>query len=306
MDALKIDEHIYMVDVKVAGARNFIASYILRGEKTIIVETGPASSVHNLLNGLEGLDVKPEEVAYVAVSHIHLDHGGGVGPLLRRFPKAKAVVHERGAPHLVNPEKLWQQAQMVLGRVAEIYGKPTPVPSERIVAAQDGMVLDAGGGVKLKVVETVGHAPHHLSYYEPLSNGIFTGDSAGIYLNEIDAIVPTTPAPFRLDMALASLEKMANLKPSTLYYTHFGKAENAVEKLQAYAKQLRLWAGIAKETLEKNESLDTMRQKIFERDEAVRKAVQHIKKHKVFSETSLAGSMLGVFEYVKNFGAIPA
>jgi len=301
MGAVKVAEHIYMVDVGVAGAKNFIASYVLKGEKTIVVETGPISSVYNLIRSLNELKVKPEEVAYVAVSHIHLDHGGGVGPMLRYLPNAKVVVHQRGVLHLANPEKLWQQAQAVLGRVAEIYGKPEPVPFDRIVAAQDGMVLDAGG-VILRVLETVGHAPHHLSFYEPLSNGIFTGDSAGIYLNEIGVIVPTTPAPFRLDMALASLEKMAKLKPSTLYYTHFGVAEKAEEKLQVYANQLKLWASIAKEVIEGGGSLDEMRQKIFEHDDAVRMAVEHVKTHRVFSETSLMGSMLGVFDYVKNFG----
>jgi len=303
MDPVKVDEHIYMVDVEVAGTRNFIASYILRGEKTIIVETGPTSSVHNLIHGLEKLDVEPEEVAYIAVSHIHLDHSGGVGPVARRFPKAKVVVHERGASHLANPEKLWQHAQIVLGHVAEIYGKPEPIPLDKILAAQDGMVLDAGGGVALKVLETVGHAPHHLSFYEPLSNGIFTGDSAGIYLNEIDVVVPTTPAPFRLDMALASLEKMASLKPSILYYTHFGKTENAKERLQAYAEKLKLWARIAKETLEKGENLNAMRKRIFEHDDAVKRAIEYIRKHKIFTEEAFVGSMLGIFEYVKNFGA---
>jgi len=305
MNPVKVDEHIYMVDVEVAGVRNFIASYILRGDETIIVEAGPTSSVHNLIHGLERLGVKPEEVAYIAVSHIHLDHSGGVGPVVRRFPKAKVVVHERGVSHLANPEKLWQHAQIVLGHVAEIYGKPEPVPLDKILAAQDGMVLDAGGGVALKVLETIGHAPHHLSFYEPLSNGIFTGDSAGIYLNEIDVVVPTTPAPFRLDMALASLEKMASLKPSVLYYTHFGKVENATEKLQAYAEKLKLWANIAKETLEKGENLNAMRQRIFERDNAVKRAIDYVKTHKIFTEAALVESMLGIFEYVKNFGAVP-
>lgn len=302
MTTVRVNEQIYMVDVKTAGQKNFIASYILMGERTIIVETGPISSVQNLIHSLEELGVKADEVAYVAVSHVHLDHAGGVGPLLKRFPKAKVVVHERGAAHLANPEKLWQQAQTVLGPVAHVYGKPEPVPHDKIMAAYDGMVLDAGGGVMLKVLETVGHAPHHLSFYEPLSNGVFTGDSAGIYLNEIDVVVPTTPPPFRLDMALASLDKMANLKPSILYYTHFGKAEKAAEKLQAYARQLKLWASIAKEVLEKGESLEAMRQKILERDEAAKKAAEYVKAHKVFSETSIVGSMLGIFDHVKNIG----
>lgn len=301
MTAVKVDGQIYVIDVEVAGQKNFIASYVLKGEKAIIVETGPMSSVQNLIHSLKELNVKAEDVAYVAVSHIHLDHAGGVGPVLKRFPKAKVVVHERGAAHLSNPEKLWQQAQSVLGPLAEVYGKPEPIPSDRIFVAQDGMVLDAGHGVRLKVLETAGHAPHHMSFYETSSNGIFTGDSAGIYLNEINVVVPTTPPPFRLDMALASLEKMAALKPSTLYYTHFGRAENAMEKLQAYKGQLRLWASIARETLEKGESMEGMRRKILECDGAVQKALEHARMQRVFGETALALSMLGILDYVKNY-----
>ncbi|MEM1566825.1 MAG: MBL fold metallo-hydrolase [Candidatus Bathyarchaeia archaeon] len=305
MTAVKVDGQIYVIDVEVAGQKNFIASYVLKGEKAIIVETGPMSSVQNLIHSLKELNVKAEDVAYVAVSHIHLDHAGGVGPVLKRFPKAKVVVHERGAAHLSNPEKLWQQAQSVLGPLAEVYGKPEPIPSDRIFVAQDGMVLDAGHGVRLKVLETAGHAPHHMSFYETSSNGIFTGDSAGIYLNEINVVVPTTPPPFRLDMALASLEKMAALKPSTLYYTHFGWAKDAVERLQAYARQLKLWASIAKETLERGGSLDDMRERVFERDVAAKKAFEYAKTHEGIGETVLIESMSGILEYLKKFGFIP-
>jgi glyoxylase-like metal-dependent hydrolase (beta-lactamase superfamily II) len=301
MVAVKINEQLYMVDVEVSGQKNYIASYVLKGEKTIIIETGPISSVQNLINSLKELNVKAEEIAYIAVSHIHLDHAGGVGPLLKLFPKAKVVVHERGAAHLANPERLWQQAQMVLGTEAEVYGKPDPVPHDKIMAARDGMRLDAGGGVTLNVMETVGHAPHHLSYYEPRSNGIFAGDSAGIYLGEIDVVVPTTPPPFRLDLALTSIEKMARLKPSKLYYTHFGVAEKAVEKLQVYADQLKLWACIAKETLGKGEGLEFMRKKILECDSATRIALEHVKSNRVFNEMSILRSMFGVFDYVKNY-----
>jgi glyoxylase-like metal-dependent hydrolase (beta-lactamase superfamily II) len=306
MSTTRIEEHIYMVDVEAAGIRNFVASYILMGEKTIIVETGPASSVQNLIRGLMALNVKPGEVAYVAISHIHLDHGGGVGPLLRLCPKAKVIVHPRGASHLASPEKLWQQSQLALGPIAEIYGKPEPVPPDRIVAAEDGMTLDAGNGVALRVVETLGHASHHLSYCEPLSNGVFPGDAAGIYLNEIGVIVPTTPSPFRLDITLSSLKKLSSLKPSALYYTHFGKADNAMEKLEAYAKQLKLWANIAKEALDKGESPETLGWKIAERDEAVKKALEYIRTHRIYSKTVLGESVRGVFDYVKNFGVVPA
>lgn len=302
MSIAKVGKHIYMVDVETGGARNFIASYVLKGEKIAVVETGPASSVQNFIRGLRRLEVKAEDVSYVALSHVHLDHAGGAGTLIKHFPKAKVIVHPRGAPHITNPEKLWQQSKMVLGEMAEIYGKPEPVPMERVTAASDGMTFDIGEGVALRVVETLGHASHHLCYYEPSSNGVFTGDAAGIYLNEIDVIIPTTPPPFRLDLTLASLEKLASLKPSVLYYTHFGKANNALEKLQTYAEQLRLWAEIAEKALEKGESLEEISRKIAETDEAVKRAREYVRAHRVLGETIFEESVQGIVGYVKNFG----
>jgi len=305
MDVTKIGEHIYLIDLELAGIDNSIASYVLNGKNTVIIETGPESTVQNLLSGLKELDVKPEEVTYVAVSHIHLDHAGAAGTLLKYLPKAKLIVHRRGAPHVANPEKLWTQAREVLGKIAELYGKPEPVPEERIIAATDGMVFDVGNGVKLKVVETLGHASHHLSYYEALSRGIFTGDAAGIYLNRFDVVVPTTPPPFRLDIALASLKKMINLKPRFLYYSHFGKAQNAIEKLQVYVNQLKLWADIAKQGIEKGENLEAIGGRILKSDMAVQKAAEHIKNHPILSETVPNQSVKGVIKFVEKFGNVP-
>jgi glyoxylase-like metal-dependent hydrolase (beta-lactamase superfamily II) len=304
MHVTKIDEHIHLIDLELAGIENSIASYVLEGKNTAIVETGPTSTAQNLLSSLRELNVKPKEVAYVAVSHIHLDHGGAAGTLLKHLPKANLIVHRRGAPHAANPEKLWTQAREVLGSIAEMYGKPEPVPEERIIAATDGMVFDVGNSVKLKVVETLGHASHHLSYYETLSQGIFTGDAAGIYLNEFDVIVPTTPSPFRLDIALASLEKLINLKPRFLCYSHFGKAQDAIEKLQAYVKQLKLWAEIAKQGIEKGENFEAISRRILESDIAVQKAVEHIKNHPILSKTVLNQSVEGVMKYVEKFGNV--
>ena len=305
MQITKLENYLYQIDVETAGIKNFIASYILKGKQVAMVETGPNSSVPNLLFCLKELNVKPEDVVYVAVSHIHLDHGGSAGRLLKYLPKAKVIVHPRGVPHLANPEKLWQQSREVLGNIAEMYGKPEPVPEERIIAATDGMTFDIGNNIGLKVVETLGHASHHLSYYEPLSEGIFPGDAAGIYLNEIDVIVPTTPSPFRLDVALASLDKLISLKPKVLYYSHFGKAYNAVEKLQTYAQQLKLWAKITRQGIENKESLEAISKRIIESDVAVQKAKEYIKAHPVLSETVLNESVRGFIDFVEKFKEIP-
>jgi glyoxylase-like metal-dependent hydrolase (beta-lactamase superfamily II) len=302
MHITQVAEHIYLIDLETVGIKNSFASYVLKGKKAAIVETGPTSSIPNLISGLKELSVKPEDVTYVAVTHVHLDHGGGVGTLLKYLPKAKVIVHQRGAPHLVNPEKLWQQSKVVIGAITEMYGKPEPVPEERIIAAVDGMIIDVGNGVKLKIAETPGHASHHLSYYEPSSEGIFTGDAAGLYIEKFDVTVPTTPSPFRMDIALASLNKLMDLKPKVLYYTHFGKASDAVEKLRSYGAQLELWASIAKRGLENGESLDAISQKILEEDEALKKAEGYVRAHSILRTTMRRESVRGILEFVQKFG----
>jgi glyoxylase-like metal-dependent hydrolase (beta-lactamase superfamily II) len=299
MQITRLEDYLYLVDLETAGIKNFMASYILKGEKTAIIETGPASSIPNLLLGLKKLDIKPEEVAYVTLSHIHLDHGGGAGALIRHLPRAKVMVHPRGAPHLINPEKLWEQSKAVLGDITKIYGAPEPVPEGRVIPAVDGATIDVGNGIALKVVETLGHASHHVCYYEPLSNGIFTGDAAGIYLNTLDVIVPTTPTPFYLNVALDSLNKIMRLKPKFLYYSHFGKAEEAIEKLQTYVRQIRLWESIARQGIENGDSFEAIRKRIIERDDAVKKALEHLATHPILSETALGESLEGFIDFVK-------
>jgi glyoxylase-like metal-dependent hydrolase (beta-lactamase superfamily II) len=304
MSVSKLDKHIYLIDAETAGIKNFIASYVLKGGQVAMVETGPRSSVPNLLAGLKQLKVKPEDVAYVAVSHIHLDHAGGVGTLLNHLPNARVIVHPRGAPHLVHPEKLWEQSKMVLGSITELYGEPQPVPEDRILATSDGMVFDLGDGTSLKVVETLGHASHHQSFYELSSQGIFSGDAAGIYLSELDVIVPTTPAPFRLDVALVSLNKLMSLTPVNLFYSHFGRAPDATRKLEMYVQQLRLWGEIAKHGLEKGESAESIGKQIFERDMAVRKASEYIKVHPILGDTVFTHSVQGVVDFVQKYSSV--
>ncbi len=299
----KISDHIHLIDLEPDGIESFVGSYVLIGKNAAIVEAGPASTIRNLLFNLGKLRVKPEEVAYVAVSHIHLDHSGGVGTLLQHLPKAKLIVHQRGASHAANPEKLWAQSKEALGTLAHVYGEPEPVPKERIIGATDGMTFDIGDDVRLKVIETLGHASHHLTYYETLSKGIFTGDAAGIYIKEFDVVVPTTPSPFRLDIALASLKKLTNLDSRFLYYSHFGEVHNSKEHLQGYMTQLKLWAGIAKQGIKKGENLETISRNILESDRALKKAQKHIKDHPILSKTVLQQSVEGIMKYVEQFGS---
>jgi glyoxylase-like metal-dependent hydrolase (beta-lactamase superfamily II) len=300
MHTKEIGKNLFLIDLETGGFKNIIASYVLKGTQTLLVETGPSSSVSNLLSGLKELNVKPEDVAYVAISHVHIDHGGGVGALLKFLPNAKVIVHPRGVPHLINPEKLWLQAKEVLGSVAEIYSKPEPVPEDRLIVATEDVTFDVGDNVKLKAIETLGHASHHLSYYEPLNEGIFPGDAAGIYLSEFDVVIPTTPPPFYLDIALASLEKLARLKPTALYYSHFGKAVDAGQRLQNYALQIKLWADIAKEGIKNRQSPEAIRERILAEDSAMRKIAPFLKSHPIFMKTVIENSVQGFIDFAAN------
>jgi len=299
MYSRKLNEFTYLIDLKPMGIEGFIAAYVLKGSKVAIIETGPTSSVKNLLAGLREVGIGTEEVDYVAVSHVHTDHAGGAGTLLHHLPNARLLVHVRGAPHLVKPEKLWRQAKQVLGEVAEMYGEVQPVPEERIIAATDGVVIDLGEGIELKVLETLGHASHHLSFYESLGGGIFPSDAAGIYLNKFNVVIPTTPAPFHLEMALSSLDKLIKMAPKRLYYTHFGQASDAIQRMRAHGAQLKLWAKIVLEGMKGGEDMKTIHERILEEDPSMKAISDFVKDHPLLKRGVVMQNIQGFIEYFR-------
>lgn len=299
MHTKRLNNFIYLIDLKPNGLENFSASYVIKGRKAAIVETGPRLTVENLLAGLKEIGIKREEVDYVAVTHIHIDHAGGAGTLLPHLPNAQLLVHERGIRHLVNPEELWESSLQTLGSIAEMYGKFEPVPEERILIAKEGMIIDLGEGVNLKVLEMPGHASHELSFYEKNTNGIFPGDAAGIYLNKFDLVIPTTPAPFHLEMALSSLQRLIQMKPSWLYYSHFGPASNAVEKLENYAGRLRLWGEIVLEGMQNGENFEVIYERILEKDPVSPDLADFLENHIILSRGIVMQNVYGFMEYFR-------
>jgi glyoxylase-like metal-dependent hydrolase (beta-lactamase superfamily II) len=298
MHTKEVGKNLFSVELETGGFKNLICSYVIKGKKPFLVESGPTNSIPNLLSGLRELDVKFEDVEYVAVTHVHLDHAGGAGTLLKSLPNAKVIVHPRGMPHLIDPERLWPSSQSVLGFISEIFGKPEPIPKDRVIPVTEG-TFDLGYDAKLTVTETVGHASHNLSFQESFNDGIFPGDAAGTYLPEFDVVVPTTPPPFYLNSALASLDKLVSLKPTVLYFSHFGKATDAVQRLKDYKLQLQLWADIAEEGVRKNWSLEQTRNRIIAEDKVMYEISDFIKSHRIYSKTVLENCVRGFIEYAK-------
>ena len=302
MHTKEIGKNLFIVDLETGGLKNLISSYVINGAKPFLVESGPTNSVPKLVSGLKELGIRFEDVEYVAVTHVHLDHGGGAGSLLKFLPNAKVLVHPRGMPHLVDPERLWPSSQAVLGFVSEIFGKPEPVPKERIIPITEGS-FDLDDGCKLKVIETLGHASHNLSFHESFNGGVFPGDAAGTYFPEFDVVMPTTPPPFHLGMALESLDKIISLKPTVLYYSHFGKASDAVQRLKDYKLQLELWAKIAEEGVRKNKGFEEIRDRIIAEDKVMRQLADYLKSHRIYSKTALGNSVQGFIDYAKQMQA---
>jgi hypothetical protein len=133
---------------------------------------------------------------------------------------------------------------------------------------------------------------------------VFPGDAAGIYIKEVDAIAPTTPPPFRLDAALAALDKLNSLRPKALYYSHFGKASDPIVKLKTYANQMQLWAKIARQGIEENRSLEEVRQKIIENDEQIQKSLKLVEANIVWNETILGNSIEGFMQFAEKYGDV--
>lgn len=299
MYSKRLNDYTYLIDLKPEGFENFSASYVIKGSKVAIIETGARLTVENLLAGLKEIGVKREEVDYVAVTHIHIDHAGGAGTLLPHLPNAQLLVHEKGAPHLINPEKLWASSLQVLGSIAEMYGEFEPVPEERILIAKEGMVLDLGKDITLKVLEVPGHASHELGFYEKNSNGIFPGDAAGIYLNKFDVVIINTPPPFHLEIALSSLQRLIQMKPRWLYYSHFGPADDAVKKLENYAARLKLWGETILNGMRSGESLDVISERISEKDPIAPDVADYIKNHLILSRGIIIPNFYGFMEYFR-------
>jgi glyoxylase-like metal-dependent hydrolase (beta-lactamase superfamily II) len=295
----QIGKNLYLIDLETGGYKGFIGCYVIKtAKKVVLVEVGPASSVPNLVSGLDELKVSLEDVDTVAITHVHLDHGGGVGALLKYLPNAKVLVHPRGIPHVVDPEKLWSSSQSVLGFVCDLFGKPEPVSQDRVVSMTEG-VIDLGEGGELRILETLGHASHNLSFHESFNNGVFPGDAAGTYFSEFNVVSPTTPPPFYLESSIASLDKLISCRPLVLYYSHFGKADDAVRRLRGYKAQLLLWEKVVGDAVMQNKSFEKIVDCVLAEDPLMSALSSFLLGHKIYSKTAIENSICGFVEYVK-------
>ena len=245
--ATRIGDGVLEIDTLLGGWERVTAGYLVEGPAPVLVETGSQSSVPALLAALDDLGVSPNDLAGVAVTHIHLDHAGGVGDVARAFPNATVYVHEKGARHLVDPSRLVDSAARVYGDLLDsLYGRLDPTPAERVHVLEDGETIDVGGGRSLTTVDSPGHAKHHLALHDSQSGILFVGDAVGVRLPDAGVLRPSTPPPdFDLDQALHSLDKFAARRPTGIALAHYGLVPDPTTICEEAKGTLRQWAEVA-------------------------------------------------------------
>jgi glyoxylase-like metal-dependent hydrolase (beta-lactamase superfamily II) len=220
-----------LIDTLHVGHEHVIGAWLVDG---VLVDPGPASTAERLLAELGG-----ERPRVIAVTHIHLDHAGGTGTLVREWPDVEVWVHERGAPHLADPEKLLSSAARLYGdEMDRLWGETLPVPRANIKVlgdADDGL----GGGFRSRY--TPGHASHHVSYLHEPSGTAFCGDTAGVRIGDGPVLAPTPPPDVDLEAWRASLDLIERWDADAVAPTHFGRFEDVraqLDGVRAYLADL--------------------------------------------------------------------
>ncbi len=241
-EIIPFSDHLYLICLEppIPGFDHFLGTWLYKGGDPFIVDPGPKVTSGLLIDALTALDVK--QLSHILLTHIHIDHAGGIGEIAGHFGDASIICHADGIPHLVKPEKLYEGSVKTLGKTAQIYGPIAPVPENRFIPAQ------GFSHPEITPIITPGHAAHHVSY---MANGhLFAGEAGGVSLPVKEGglyLRPATPPRFFMETYVKSIDDLIRMNPATICYGHFGLREDGRAMLEKNRAQLFLW----KETIAK-------------------------------------------------------
>lgn len=243
----RIGDGVVEIDTLLGGWERVTAGYLIEGPDPVLVETGSQTSVPALLAALADLGIAANDLAGVAVTHIHLDHAGGVGDVAKAFPNATVYVHEKGARHLVDPTRLVDSAARVYGPLLDdLYGRLEPTPAAQLHVLADGEEVRVGPTRVLTTIDSPGHAKHHLALHDSQSGILFVGDAVGVRLPDAGVLRPSTPPPdFDLEQAVTSMRKFAARRPAGIALAHYGLVPDHETILEEAEATLQRWAAVA-------------------------------------------------------------
>uniref|UniRef100_A0A7J2TLC6 MBL fold metallo-hydrolase n=1 Tax=Archaeoglobus fulgidus TaxID=2234 RepID=A0A7J2TLC6_ARCFL len=232
-----VGDKVYLIDsFRIPGV---FSTYLLDFEKKVLVEPCVASGAEIILDYLSKLKIS--RLDHIAVTHVHIDHGGGAATIAKKTG-AKILVHPKGAKHIANPEKLWQASKEVLGELAEIYGKPESIEEDKLIPVEDGQIFDLIDD-EMVAIHAPGHAPHMVAYYLKRRKILFPSDSIGMLVK--GRVFPLTPPPFDFEKAIETLEKFEKMEIEKVALTHFGTAPK--DCIREVKERLKLWFEVARE-----------------------------------------------------------
>ncbi len=257
-ETFQVAEGVTAIDTKMTGRYLVTSAYLVDADEPALVETGPTTSAQAVRRGLAGLGIGPDDLAHIVVTHIHLDHAGGVGTLAARFPRAAVWVHDRGAPHLADPTRLVASTRRTYGeeRMRQLFGDVEAVPSERLRAVGEGDAVSLGNR-ELEILYTPGHASHHVCLVESRTGAVFTGDALGVHLPDVRVLRPATPPPdFDIELAVASIERIRARARSVLLLSHFGPVAEVDHLCELASARIRSWGEVVRDALRTTDDED--------------------------------------------------
>lgn len=260
----EVAEDTYRLEVRIPDARYTFSVYLLTGKAPVLIDPGPTVVVPAILEGMERLGL--QQLAYIIPTHIHMDHGGGTGTLAERFPRAKVVLHPRGARHAIDPSRLIAGTKGAYGDHFErIYGPILPIPESRVVVAEDDYVIDADGR-QLRIIHAPGHAAHHMAIFDEKTGGLFCGEALGLPIPGTESALPSVSVgDLDVDRYLESIEKLRRLRPRVLFYPHEGGVRVPGDIISRVAENTVLLRDIILDSLRNGRSTGDIEEPIEER-----------------------------------------
>lgn len=307
-EPIQLDERIHLIDGFDLGTPERTGTYVIDEDELTLVETGPSPSVKYIKKGLSDLGFALDEVKYIIVTHIHLDHAGGAGLLLKECPNATVVVHSKGARHLVNPKKLAAGARAIYGdSFSELFDPIVPIPEEYLLVKGEGETLEIGENCTFAFFDTPGHSKHHFSIYDPVSNGMFTGDTVGIRYEQLvrDGVAlflpSTSPNQFDPSAMYQSIERMKKMNLDKIYFGHFGMTSDVNPTLTQVAEWLDVFMDISEEAVSEGKGYDVLATRLLERvkNELSKMGVPEEHGVYVLINLDMQVSALGIIDYFK-------
>jgi len=298
MYATRVSERVYLLDTYALGQPGTVSAYLVKGPKPTLIDCGYASSYESVLAGMAEVGVVPSDVRYLIPTHVHLDHAGAAGRLLREMPNAEVMAHERSVPHLVDPTRLIESSTKVFGPVIMgLYGTPEPIPAGRVTAVGKEAHVDLGEGLNATLIHTPGHAPHQISIVLEQTKTLFTADAVGIVYPGTKALIPTTPPPsFNPTELVSTISSIRQTTPKELLVPHFGARKDVDWVFDRTTELVLSWVDQVKALWKRKMSLDEATE-VMEGEVAKDAGISELP---IFAKVSVRVSVMGIIHYLES------